>query len=52
VREELEQRFGPEWEGRVDEVARTRSAWRDDGSDPATVSDRTRKLVRDRGWLP
>jgi precorrin-2 dehydrogenase / sirohydrochlorin ferrochelatase len=52
VREELEQRFGPEWEGRVEEVARTRAVLRDTGVDPGTVSERTRALVRERGWLP
>jgi precorrin-2 dehydrogenase / sirohydrochlorin ferrochelatase len=52
VREELEQRFGPEWESRVDEVARTRSAWRNSGADPGIVSERTKTLVRNKGWLP
>jgi len=52
LREELETRFGPEWCERVEELARARSAWRQSGTDPATVSERTRTLVKAKGWLP
>jgi len=51
LREELERRFGPEWSERTDEIARWRSDWRAAGIDPGSVSERTRDLVKSRGWL-
>ena len=51
LREELERRFGPEWSERMDEIARSRSDWREAGIDPGSVSERTRALVKSRGWL-
>lgn len=52
LREVLEHHFGPEWSERMDEIARSRSDWRSAGIDPGGVSERTRALVRARGWLP
>ena len=51
LREELEHHFGPEWGERMDEIARSRSDWRAAGVDPGGVSERTRALVKSRGWL-
>jgi len=51
LREELEHRFGPEWSERMDELARLRADWRTAGIDPGGVSERTRALVKARGWL-
>ncbi len=51
LREELEQHFGPEWGERMDEIARSRSDWRAAGIDPGGVSERTRALVKSKGWL-
>jgi precorrin-2 dehydrogenase / sirohydrochlorin ferrochelatase len=51
LREELEHLFGPEWSERMDEIARSRSDWRAAGIDPGGVSERTRALVKSRGWL-
>lgn len=51
LRGELERRFGPEWSERMDEIARSRSDWRAAGIDPGSVSERTRELVKSRGWL-
>jgi len=51
LREELERRFGAEWEGRLAELARQRSAWRADGMGPAKVSELTRGFVQSKGWL-
>lgn len=51
LREELERHFGPEWGERMDEIARSRSDWRAAGIDPDGVSERTRALVKSRGWL-
>jgi precorrin-2 dehydrogenase/sirohydrochlorin ferrochelatase len=51
LREELERHFGPEWDERMAEIARSRSDWRAAGIDPGGVSERTRALVKSRGWL-
>ena len=52
LREYLESRFGPEWGGHLDEVAQSRSQWRAEGVSPDIVSERTRALIAERGWLP
>lgn len=49
LREWLEDRFGPEWTGRVDDVGSARDGWRADGLPPEEVSRRTRDFVS--GWL-
>ena len=51
LRGELERQFGPEWSERMDEIARSRSAWRAAGIDPGGVSERTSALVKSKGWL-
>jgi len=51
MRRVLEQRVGPEWELRLDELAALRRAWRAAGADPAAVGDRTRDWVARHGWL-
>lgn len=51
LREELEHHFAPEWSERMNEIARSRSDWRAAGIDPGGVSERTRSLVKSRGWL-
>jgi precorrin-2 dehydrogenase/sirohydrochlorin ferrochelatase len=51
LREELEHHFGPEWSEHMDEIARSRSDWRAAGIDPGGVSERTRALVKSKGWL-
>ncbi len=51
LREELEHHFGPEWSDRMDEIARSRAEWRTAGIDPGGVSERTRALVKSKGWL-
>src|SRR5215471_4273855 len=52
LREQLNRQFGADWEGRVNELARLRSLWRGEGASPAEVSERTRTLLTERGWLP
>lgn len=52
LREWLARIFGPEWTGRLDEVARARESWRAEGLAPSEVSERTRDLVARQGWLP
>jgi precorrin-2 dehydrogenase/sirohydrochlorin ferrochelatase len=51
VREHLEVRFGPEWEGRLEEIAGLRQGWRAAGTAPDEVSKRTREFLAERGWL-
>src|SRR6185295_13665226 len=51
VREALERRFGPEWEGHIEELARERLVWRTEAIGPAAVSERTRNYVAAKGWL-
>lgn len=51
LREHLEDRFGPEWDGRLDEIAGLRQTWRAAGAAPNEVSSRTREVLAERGWL-
>ncbi len=51
LRRFLEDLFGPEWAGRVDEVAARRAGWRAAGADVAAVGRLTDSLVARRGWL-
>ncbi len=43
--------FGPEWRGRLDQLAALRHGWRSDGADPETISRRTEEWVGRQGWL-
>ena len=53
LREWLERVFGPEWTGRLDEVAaRPRRLARGRAWRRHEVSERTRDLVAEKGWLP
>jgi precorrin-2 dehydrogenase/sirohydrochlorin ferrochelatase len=47
----LGERFGPEWEGHLDELAEARLRWRAEGRGPSEVSRLTADLIRDRKWL-
>ena len=51
LRRHLERLFGPEWEGRIDEVAQARAGWRDGGADMASVKQRLNRFVEQRRWL-
>jgi precorrin-2 dehydrogenase/sirohydrochlorin ferrochelatase len=51
LREWLAGQFGPEWTGRLAEVTEARAGWRAEGLPPSEVSERTRGLVAERGWL-
>lgn len=52
LRRHLERLFGPEWGGRIDELAEVRAGWRAEGADMATVKQRTDRYVGTRRWLP
>lgn len=51
LREWLEDRFGPEWNGRLREIGDARCEWRADGLVPGEVARRTRDMIAQRGWL-
>jgi precorrin-2 dehydrogenase/sirohydrochlorin ferrochelatase len=51
LRANLEIRFGPEWDERVNEVANLRGALRGLGAGPQDVSERTQAFVAEKGWL-
>jgi precorrin-2 dehydrogenase/sirohydrochlorin ferrochelatase len=51
LREWLEERFGPEWDGRLKMLGSARAAWRAEGVASDEVSRRTRDLVERKGWL-
>ena len=51
LREDLEQRFGPEWEAYLDQIAALRGEWRASGLSASEISQRTREVVAERGWL-
>jgi precorrin-2 dehydrogenase len=51
MRAMLEQRFGPEWAMRLDEIALLRRDWREAGADPAAIGRWTREWVGRDGWL-
>ena len=47
----LAEKFGPEWGGRLDELARQREMWRDEGTGIAELGRRTDALIDEKGWL-
>ncbi len=51
MRAYLEQRIGPEWEERLDLLARERARWYADGLGGPEVSKRTQDLIERNGWL-
>jgi precorrin-2 dehydrogenase/sirohydrochlorin ferrochelatase len=51
LREQLDRQFGADWQGRLNELARLRAIWRDEGASPAEISERTRTLLTQKGWL-
>lgn len=44
--------FGPEWQERLDGLAKLRRGWRDGGADAPTVARRTEQWIDRQGWLP
>jgi precorrin-2 dehydrogenase/sirohydrochlorin ferrochelatase len=47
----LSDRFGPEWAGRLDELAAQRSAFRTEGLSGAGLAQRMERLLDEKGWL-
>ena len=51
LREWLQERFGPEWTIRLEDVSQARAGWRADGLAPVEVAKRTRDMISEKGWL-
>jgi precorrin-2 dehydrogenase/sirohydrochlorin ferrochelatase len=51
IRQWLQEKFGPEWRARATQVGKARDGWRKKGLEPSEVSDRTREMVEEKGWL-
>ncbi len=51
LRRELESRFGPEWAGRLDDLARARDGWKAEGADQQALARRTREWLDQRSWF-
>ena len=51
MRRMLEERFGREWEARLERLAALRQGWREAGAGTAAIGRWTRELVEARGWL-
>ncbi len=51
MRRMLEQRFGREWEARLERLAALRQGWREAGAGAAAIGRWTREWVEARGWL-
>jgi precorrin-2 dehydrogenase/sirohydrochlorin ferrochelatase len=51
VRDFLGSLFGPEWDGRLEELSQQRQSWRKAGMAPDAITDLTGDWVSRRGWL-
>ena len=51
LREQLDRQFGPEWKARVEDLGKAREGWRANGLAPDDISQRTRAMISERGWL-
>ena len=51
LREWLEQHFGTEWDGRLEELGASRNRWRAEGIPADQISQRTRRVIDRKGWL-
>ncbi len=52
LRRHIEALFGPEWAGRLEELANLRDDWRRQGVGMSEVGRRTDTYVEEKGWLP
>jgi precorrin-2 dehydrogenase/sirohydrochlorin ferrochelatase len=51
LRRHMETLFGPEWAGRLDELADRRDGWRRQGMDIPSIGRHTDAYVDEKGWL-
>ena len=52
LREWLEQHFGTEWDGRLEELGSARNRLRAEGVPAGEISERARQVIDQEGWLP
>lgn len=52
LRRHIEALFGPEWAGRLDELAKLRDDWRRQQVGMSEIGRRTEAYVEEKGWLP
>ncbi|MFP3944251.1 MAG: bifunctional precorrin-2 dehydrogenase/sirohydrochlorin ferrochelatase [Alphaproteobacteria bacterium] len=52
LRRELEHAFGPDWAGRLGELAQARDRWRGEGAPLEELARRTEALIEEKEWLP
>jgi len=52
LRRYLEGLFGPDWAGRLQDLAERRDAWREEGLDMSEIGRRTEAHIDEKGWLP
>jgi precorrin-2 dehydrogenase / sirohydrochlorin ferrochelatase len=51
LREWLQAQFGGEWDGRLAELGAARDRWRAAGVPAGEISERTRAIIDQKGWL-
>jgi precorrin-2 dehydrogenase/sirohydrochlorin ferrochelatase len=51
VRDFIAGLFGPEWDGRLEELSRQRQSWRKAGKAPHAIADLTGEFLSRHGWL-
>lgn len=47
----LAERFEPDWAGKLDEIARHREAWRNEGLPVPEVGRKVDQMIEEKGWL-
>jgi precorrin-2 dehydrogenase/sirohydrochlorin ferrochelatase len=52
LRRHIEALFGPEWAGRLEELAKLRDDWRRQQAGMSEIGRRTDAYVEEKGWLP
>jgi precorrin-2 dehydrogenase/sirohydrochlorin ferrochelatase len=52
LRDHLKQSIGPEWAGRVEEIAAARERWKAEGLSTADLARAVEAFVAQRGWFP
>ena len=51
LRRRIERQYGPEWAGRLAELAEARRQWRGEGLSPGEVSRRSDAFLDEKEWL-
>ncbi len=51
LREDIERRFGRDWDEKLDQIAQMRALWRSQGASTDEISKRTRNFLEAKEWL-